>query len=264
MARLNKNFDNDESPQNPPIISHAIPRSPLKNTRTTPQEKQQRQAIAHGQTSYKASTEEGLEILPLEPTKSFTSGRSSKKTLRRQRPLTPLYVNLLALPTQTDAVRSEHGLGFLDGLRNDKPRILISRRNVKNPANRINSASELPLGFSVLEEMQATKDLWDYVLIDSASEAHDDTRRDFLQQTQREAYKPRGQKLPKMQLLGSDSKSTQKSLLNSLSIADDTTPSKKPSFETLVADCDSSKTNISPESGNQPVSAEEDDVFLGQ
>lgn len=265
MARLNKDFDSDESSLEPPVISHAIPRSPLKSIRTTSQEKQQSQATPYGQKSHKASTEEGLQDTPLEPIKSFTSGRSGKKTLRRQRPLTPLYVNLLALPTQTDAVRSEHGLGFLPGLRNDKPRILSCRRNMKSPTNLINSASEFQIGSSVWEGRQATKDLCDYVLMDPISETDDDTRGDFLQQTQKPAHKPRGQKLPKMQLLGTDSKITQKSGLNFPSINDDTTPSRKPGLEISVADCVSLKENINPESGDpKSIFAEEDDLFLGQ
>lgn len=265
MARLNKNFDSDENSLNSPVISHAIPRSPLKSTRTTSQEKQQSQAIPHGQKSHKASTEEGLQVLPLEPIKPFTSGRSGKKTLRKQRPLTPLYVNLLVLPSQTDAVRSEHGLGFLPGLRNDKPRILTSRMNMKSPTNLINSASEFQIGSSVWEGRQATKDLCDYALMDPTSETDDDTRGDFSQQTQKEAHKPRGQKLPKMQLLGTDSEITQQSGWNFPSINDDTTPSRKPGHEISVADCASLKENINPESGDpKPIFAEEDDIFLGQ
>lgn len=229
MARLNKNFDSDESSLDPPVISHAIPRSPLKS-RTTSQEKQQSQALPHGQKSHKASTEEGLQVTPLEPIKSFTSGRSGKKTLRRQRPLTPLYVNLLVLPTQTDAVRSEHGLGFLPGLRNDKPRILSPRRNMKSPTNLINSASEFQIDSSVWEGRQATKDLGDYVLMDPTSETDDDTREDLVQQTQKEAHKPRGQGLG-----------------------------------VSVAGCASLKENINPESGDPKyIFAEEDDLFLGQ
>lgn len=254
MARLNKNFDSDENSLDPPAISQATPKSPLKNTQTTLREKQQRQAITHCHKIHKSSTEEGLQIPSLERAKSFTSGRSGRKTLRRQRPLSPLYVNLLVLPTQADAVRSEPGVGFLHG------------RNVKSPANRIYSASKLPqIGSSVLEGRQATKDHWDYVLIDSTNEIDDDTRGDSLQQTQREAYKPRGQKLPKMQLLSTDSEITRKSVLKFSSITDNTTPSEKRDVKIPVADCASSKANISPESGDpKTVSAEENDVFLGQ
>lgn len=264
MARLNKHFDSDENSLDPAVISHAIPRSPLKSTTTTSQEKQQSPAIPHGQKSHKASTEEGLQVQSIEPIKSFTSGRSGKKTLRRHRPLTPLYVNLLVLPTQTAAVRSEHGLGFLAGLRNDKPRTLTSKRNMKTPTNLINSASEFQIGSSVWEGRQATKDLCDYVLIDPTSEADDGTRGDFLQ-TRKEAHKPRGQKPPKVQLLGTDSKITQKSGLNFLSINDDTTPSKYPDIENSTADCASVRGSISPESGDShPIFAEEDQLILGQ
>lgn len=264
MARLNKNFDSDENSLDPAFISHAIPRSPLKSAPKTSQEKQQSPAIPHGRKSHKASTEEGLQIPSLEPIKPFTGGRSGKKTLRRQRPLTPLYVNSLALPTQTAAVRSEHGLGFLPGLRNDKPRTLISKRNMKTPANLINSASEFQIGSSVWEGRQATKDLSDYILIDLTSETDDGTRGDFLQ-TQKESHKPRGQKLPKMQLLRADSKITQKSGLNFLSINDDTTPSKNPDLEISVADCASLRASISPESGDsQPILVEGDHLIHGQ
>lgn len=264
MARLNKNFDSDENSLDSPVISHAIPRSPLKSTRTTSQERQQSQAIPQGQKSHKASTEEGLQVPPLEPIKSITSGRSDKNTMRSQRPLTPLYVNLLVLPTQTDAVRSEHGLGFLPGLRNDKPRILRSGRNMKSPTNLINSASEFQMGSSVWEGRQATKDLCDYVLMDPTRETDDDTRGDFLQQTQKEAHKPRGQKLPKMQLLCTDSKITQESGLTFPSINDDTTPSRRPGLEISVADCASLKENINPESGDPKPIFAEDDLSLGQ
>lgn len=265
MARLNKSFDSDENSLEPPVISHATPRPPLKNTRTTSQEKLQSQAIPQGQKSYKASTEEGLQFQPLQPTKPFTSCRSGKKTLRRKYPLTPLHVNLLVLPTQTDAVRS-NGLGLLHGLRNDKPRTLMSRRNGKTPANLSNSASELPqIGSPVLEGRQVTEELCDYILIDPTSVTDDDTRGDFLQQTQREACEPRGQKLPGSQLFGTDSKITQESVPSFPSIADDTTPSKEPNLEIPVAGCASLKANISPESGvPKLVSTEVYGLFLGQ
>lgn len=262
MARLNKNLDNDENSLDPSVISHTIPRSPLMNTRTTLENK----PIPHGQKSHKASTEEGLQILPREPAKSFTSDRLGRKKLRRQRPLTPLYVNLIDLSTQTDAVQSEHGLEFLRGLRNDKPRFLISRRNAKPAANRITSASKLSqIGSSGLESRQATRDLWDFVLIDSTSETDDDIRGDFLQQTRREAHKSGGQKNSKMQLLGTDSKITQESVLDFPSMTDNTTPSNKWNLDISIADCASSKAVTSPESRDpKTVSAKEDDVFLGQ
>lgn len=267
MARLNKTFDSDENSLDPPANSHAIPRSPLKNTRVTCLEKEQRRAITHGQESHNSLTEEGLQIPPLEPAKSITSDRSGRKTLRRQRPLTPLYVNLQDLPIQTDAARSEHGLGFLHGLKSNKPRFLISGSNMKTLVNQNNSASKLPqIGSSVLESRRATRDLWDCVLIDFTSETDDDIRGDFLQQTRREAYKPRGQKNPKMQqLLGTDSKITQKSILNFPSITDNNTPSNKRNLDISIADCASSKANTSPEYGDpKTVFAEEDDVFLGK
>lgn len=264
MARLNKNFDSDENSQDPAVISHAIPRSPLKSRSAASQEKHQSPAVPHGQKSHKASTEEGLQIQSLEPIKYFASGRSGKKTLRRQRPLTPLYVNLLVLPTQTAALRSEHELGFLPGLRHDKPRTLTSKRNMKTPANLMNPASEFQIGSSVWEGRQATKDLCDYVLIDLTSETDDGTRGDFLQ-TQKETHKPRGLKLPKMQLLGTDSKITQQSGLNFLSINDDTNPSKNRDLENSVADCASLRASISSESGDsQPISTEEDHLIVGQ
>lgn len=266
MARLNKNFDSDENSLDPPVISHGIPASPRESTSTptTSQEKHQSQTIPHGQKGNKASPEEGLQIPSLEPIKSFTSNRSDKKTLRRQRPLTPLYVNLLTLPTLTAAVRPEHGLGFLPGLRNDKPRTLISKSKMKTPAKPINSATEFQIGSSVWEGRQYTKDLSDYVHIDLTSETDDGTRGYFLY-TPKEAHKPPGQKLPKVQLLGTESKFTQKSGLNFLSIDVDTAPSKNTEIDISVAECSLLKAGISPEFGDpQPVIAEKDHLIVGQ
>lgn len=266
MARLNKNFDSDENSLDPPVISYAIPASPLESTSTptTSQEKQQSQTIPHGQKSNKASPEEGLQIPSLELIKPFTSNRSDKKTLRRQRPLTPHYVNLLTLPTQTAAIRPEHGLGFLPGSRNEKPGTLISKSNMKTPAKPINNASELQIGSSVWEGRQATKDLCDYVHIDPTSETDDGTP-GFFQHTLKEAGKSRGQNLPKMQLLGTNSIITQKSGSNFLNIDGDTAPSKKTEIGISVADCSLLKAGISPEFGDpQPVIAEKDDLIVGQ
>lgn len=245
MARLNENFDSDENHLGPSVTTHAIPRSPSKNARTTPEENQQSQAITNGQKN---------QIPPLEPAKPIPISRSGKKSLRRH-PLTPLYVNLLALPTPTDAIQSGHGLGYLYGPRNVKPRA---------PANRINSASEFSHKVStVLEGRQATKDLSDYVVIDSTSETDDDNRGDSFQQTQREVYKSRLQKLSNLQLHGSESNVSGISARNFPSIIADTNPSSKPVLEIVVADDSSSKANISLESRvPEPGSVEEDDVFF--
>lgn len=225
MARLNNNFDRDENSLDPPVTSHTIPASSLDSTSTptTSQEKQQSQTIPHGQKSNKGSSKEGLQIPSLEPIKSFTSNRSNKETLSRQRPLTPLYVNLLTLPSQTASIRPERGLGFLPGSRNEKPRTLISKSNMKTPAKSINNASEFQIGSSVWEGRQATKDLCDYVHVDPTSEAVDGTPGCFLH-TQKEAGKSRGPKLSKMQPLGTNSKITQRSGSNFLSIDGDTAP----------------------------------------
>lgn len=254
MARLNENFDSDENYLGPSVITHAIPRSPSKNARTTPEENQQSQAITNSQKS---------QIPPLEPAKPITISRSGKKSLRRH-PLTPLYVNLLALPTPTDAIQSGHGLSYLYGPRNVKPRDLKSRMDFKIPANRINSASELPhIVSTVLEGRQATKDLSDYVVIDSTSETDDDNRGDSFQQAQREVYKSRVQKLPNLQLHDSESNVSGISARNFPSITADTNPSSKPVLEIVVADYSSSKANISLESRvPEPGSVGEDEVFF--
>lgn len=254
MARLNENFDSDENYHGSSVIPHAIPRSPSQNARTTREENQQSQAITNGQKS---------QIPTLEPAKSITRSRSGKKSLRRH-PLTPLYANLLALTTPTDAIQSEHGLGYLYGPRNVKPIGLKPSLDFKTPENRINSASELPHKVStVLEGRQATKDLSDYVVIDSASETDDDNRGDFFQQTQREAYKFRVQKLPNLQLHGTDSSLSVISAQNFSTITANTNPSSKPVLGILVADYSSSKANVSLESRfPEPGSVEEDDVFF--
>lgn len=251
MARLNENFDSDENYLGPPVTPHAIPRSPLQNPRTTLQENQESQAITSGQKSHKASTEEELQIAPLEPAKEITKVPSGTNSLRRQRLLKPLSVNLLAFPTQTDAVQS------------DKLRSLTLRNEVKTPSNRVNSDCELPPKSStVLEGRQASKDPSDYVVIDSTSETDDDTRGDFFPQTQRDAHKTRGQKHPKLRRYGTGSKLSGKSAWNIPSITVNTTLSNKPVLGLLAADC-SSKANISPESRvSEAVSADDTDMFL--
>lgn len=249
MARLNENFDSDESHVGPLATPHAMSRSHSKYIRGTLAGNQQSQATTKGQKSHKASTEEELRMPPLESTDSITRGRSGKNSLRRQRLLTPLYVNLLALPTQTDAAQSEHGLGYLSELRNVKQRSLTPRMNVKTPAHPVSSASELLRnGSTILEVRQVPKDLLEYVLIDSTSGTDDDAQGDSFQRKHREAFKPRVQTLPKLQLHGIDSNVSGKSARNFPSTTAKTTPSSKPILEILVADYSSSKANISPES----------------
>ena len=253
MARLNENFDSDENYHESSVIPHGTPRSPSQNARTTREENQQSQFITNGQTS---------QIPTMEPAKPIARSRSGKKSLKRH-PLTPLYVNLLALPTPTDAIQSDHRLGYLYRPSNVKPRGLKPRLDFKTPANRINSASILPHKVSTgLEGRQATKDLSDYVVIDSTSETDDDNRGDPLQQTQRGAYKFRVQKLPNLQLHGTDSNLSGISARDFPSITADTDSSSRPVLEILVADNSPSKANISLESRfPEPGSVEEDDVF---
>lgn len=253
MARLNENFDNDANYPGLPVIPHTTPRSPLKNTRTTLEENQ---AIANGQESHNTSTEEELQIPLLEPASPITRGCSDKQT--------PLYVNLLALPTRTDAIQSEYRLSYLYGPTHVKPRGFTPRMYVTPPANRINSASELlHKGSTILEGRQATQSLSNYVVIDSTSETDHDTRGDPFQQSQREAYKPRDQTLPEMQLHGTDSSLSGKSGRNFPSTTANTVRSSKPVRDILVAGCSSSKANIGPESRvPETGSAKEDDVLF--
>lgn len=251
MARLNENFDSDENYHEPSVIPHATPRSPSQNARTTRAENQQSQVITNDQRS---------QIPPLEPAKSITRSPSGNKSVKRH-PLTPRYVNLLALPTPTDTIQSDHGVGYLYRPSNVKPRGLKPRLDFKTPANQINSASELPLS-TVLEGRQATKDLLDYVVIDSTSETDDDNPGDSFQKTQRGAYKFRTQKLPNLQLHGPDSNLSKLLAGNFPPITADTNSSSKPVLENLVADYSSSKANTTLEFRFiEPGSEAEDDVF---
>lgn len=237
MARLNANFDGDENYLGPLVSQHAIPRSHSKNRKRTLEGHRQSQVTTNGQKARHASTKEGLQIPPLEP---------SKLTLRRQRPLRPLYMNLLPLPTQTDAVQSVHGESDLYRLRRAN---LTPRMNVKPPVHPTYSFSELLHKDSTFfESRQATMDRLGYVVIDSTSETDDDAQDELFQRTHREAYQPRVQTLPKLQLHGTNSNSTGKSAENIPSVIANTAPYGKPVLETLVADYSSSKANTSPES----------------